>query len=161
MTTLWLSSKKLSWLSSGTTKKLSLLLKKTSSQVQPLTTLKLSIGDNLLTIRWQIYDIHSFCVYAEGEAYLWHMTFVGPVVPELESVDPKKNWVPTFIFLAGVFPLHRSIRHPGNQLTMALLIYRPEEDTSRNARSLPLLAQINQRISNTKHLGVEIFLYHY
>ncbi len=27
-----------------------------------LTTLKLSIGDNSLTIRWQLYDIPSFCV---------------------------------------------------------------------------------------------------
>ncbi len=32
----------------------------------------------------------------------------------------KKKWVPISIFLLGVFSLHRSIRHPENQLTMAL-----------------------------------------
>ncbi len=30
--------------------------------VTTLTTLKLSIGDNSMTIRWQLYDIPSFCV---------------------------------------------------------------------------------------------------
>ena len=32
------------------------------SQVQNLTTLKLSIGDNLMTIRWKLYDIPAICV---------------------------------------------------------------------------------------------------
>ena len=47
--------------------------------------------------------------------------FVGPVVPEIGSGGQnKKKWVSYFYFLSGVFSLHRSIRHPGNQLTMAL-----------------------------------------
>ncbi len=40
---------------------------------------------------------------------------------ELESgAKIIKKLVPTFIFLPEVFSLHWRIRHPGNQLTMAL-----------------------------------------
>ncbi len=54
---------------------------------------------------------------------IWSSRSVGEVkkiVPVSECESGGKKRVPTLVFLWWLFSLHRSIHHPGNQVTMAL-----------------------------------------